>query len=109
MAIWERQFFYNHLDTDVGTREMDYLDTNLNKIELETVDYFTVDAATENRPDLISLKFYGSYHFGWLLGIHNDIEDLTSGFPIGRRIALPSVDEYYRFYNRNTRTQYGRN
>lgn len=105
MALWERQFYYKTSKTDLETTELDYLSSNLHKLNLETVEYFIVDAATENRPDLISLKFYGSYHFGWLIGIHNNIEDLTLGFPIGTRVGLPSIDEYYRFHNRNTRTR----
>lgn len=108
MALWERQYYYDAIRTDVDTVELDYLTTNINKMDLETVDYFTVDAATENRIDLISLKFYGNYHFGWLIGLHNNIEDITNGFPIGTRVALPSIDEYYRFYNRNTRIRNGR-
>ena len=104
MALWERQFYFKEATTE-NTKELDYLTGNFNKMRLETVDHFVVDAATENRPDLISLKFFGNYHFGWLIGMHNDIENLVTGFPIGRKIKLPSIDEYYRFNNRNARTR----
>lgn len=105
MALWERQYYYKTAKTELETIELDYLSSNLHKLKLETVEFFIVDAATENRADLISLKFYGNYHFGWLIGMHNDIEDLTLGFPLGTKIGIPSIDDYYRFHNRNTRTR----
>lgn len=103
MALWEREFYYNVEKVGDESKELDYLTSNLHKLKMDTVEFFMVDAVTENRPDLISLKFYGNYNFGWLIGIHNDIENLVTGFPIGTKIAIPPLDSYYRFHNRNTR------
>lgn len=108
MALWEREYYYKLANVDDRSLELDYLTSNLHRMNLETVDWFIVDAVTENRADLISLKFFGNYHFGWLIGMHNDIENLVTGFPIGKKVAIPSLDDYYRFYNRNTRAHYDR-
>lgn len=100
MSIWRRGHFYKK--TEDGN-EYDYLTSELHNMKLGTVEVFMIDAVTENRADLISLKFFGNYHMGWLIGLHNDIEDITVDLKSGKRINIPSIDDYYRFYNRYTR------
>lgn len=107
MALWERRDYFKTATLGTNT-ELDYLTTNLHKMNLRSIEFFIVDAATEHRPDLISLKFYGNYNMGWLIGFHNDIEDMIGGFPIGTKLGIPSIEEYYRFNNRNTRARDGR-
>lgn len=102
MSITTRKYFYSEETVD-GNKELDYLTTTLSEMDLRTQDFYTVDAATEHRPDLISLRYYGNYDLGWLLCEHNNFQDPLTDFYIGRRVAIPSLTEYYQYYNRNTR------
>lgn len=95
------KFFYREVALD-DHLELDYLDTELVHIDLDTVDTFTVTAPFEYRPDLISMKVFGDYHYGWLLCIHNDVLDPVFHFTIGTRVNIPDIDQYFRFYNAST-------
>lgn len=103
MSILIRKYFYTEATVD-GDKELDYLTSTLDVSELSVQEFYTVDASTENRIDLISLKYYGTYHLGWLLSEYNNILDPIEGYPIGKVVRIPSLDEYYQFYNRNTRS-----
>lgn len=102
MSITVRKYFYEEATVD-GNKELDYLTSTLLDIDLRTQEFYTVDATTENRPDLISLMYYGNYDLGWLLCVHNKFQDPLTDFYVGRRVAIPSLTEYYQYYNRNTR------
>lgn len=102
MSITVRKYFYQNVDVG-GNLELDYLTSTLSDMNLKTEEFYVVDAATEHRPDLISLRYYGNYDLGWLLCAHNKFQDPLVDFYIGRRVAIPSLTEYYQFYNRNTR------
>lgn len=103
MAITLRKYYYDEVTVD-GNKELDYLTSRLNGMSLETRDFHRIDAVTEDRPDLISLKYYGNYHLGWLIAEHNNILDPVEGFKINTVLRIPSLDEYYQYYNRNTRS-----
>lgn len=103
MTITTREFFYDEATVN-GNLELDYLTSRLAGMTLETREFYRVDASTENRVDLISLKYYGNYDLGWLIAEHNDILDPIEGFKIGMTIRIPALDEYYQYYNRNTRS-----
>lgn len=102
MSMTERKYFYDEVTIDKNV-ELDYLTTRLKDLDLETVDLFTVDNVTEFRPDLISLKCYGTYHLGWLIAEHNGFMDPVNDFYSGRSIKIPGITDYYQFYNRNSR------
>lgn len=104
MSMTTREFYYD-VATVNGNKELDYLTSRLNKNTLNTREFFTVDAVTENRLDLISLKYYGNYDLGWLIVEHNNILDPIEGIRIGMVLKIPALDEYYQFYNRNTRSK----
>lgn len=97
-----RKFFFKEVDVD-GNRELDYLTNKLPKLDVDTVEFYRIDNVTAYRPDLISLKYYGNYDLAWLICEHNDIMDPIMDFHPGRVIKIPSITEYYQFYNRNTR------
>lgn len=88
-------------DTVGSDVELDYLDTNLYKLDLSTIDVFTVTAATQHRPDLISFRYFGTYNMWWLISMHNDFIDGVWDYEIGKDIRIPSKEEYTRFYNVN--------
>lgn len=102
MSFSDRRDFYESAMVD-GNLELDYLSSKLPKMSLSTVEYHTVDIVTQYRPDLISLKYYGNYHFGWLIAEHNEFLDPIMDFYSPRVVKIPSLTEYYQFYNRNSR------
>lgn len=102
MSLEHRKTFYQTAMID-GNRELDYLQNRLMGMELKTMDKFRITAGTVNRPDLISNIFFGTYNLGWLLHHHNNILDPLTEYYIGRVIEIPSLDDYYRYYNRNAR------
>jgi hypothetical protein len=99
-SMEKRGSFYKKTE-DSGSIEYDYLKTRINSINLTTVDTIRITSIYENRPDLISLKYYGSYNYGWLVSMHNEILNPFEDYHIGRVIKIPSLEDYYRFYNRN--------
>lgn len=103
MTMVTRRYFYESADVD-GDKELDYLTSSLNPMSLPTSTYHTVNAATQYRPDLISMLFYNTYDLGWLIADHNNMTDPIEDLTIGRVIKIPAVDDYYRYYNRNTRS-----
>lgn len=101
MALDDRTSFYGHVTRLNGDVELDYIDTRINGMYLKTAGTVRITAALVNRPDLISLKSYGTYNFGWLISLHNNILDPFSEYSLGRIVDIPSLDDYYRYYNRN--------
>lgn len=103
MAMRDRKHFFE-VHTIDGNTELDYLDRKYTEMELETSDTFRIPKVMEYRPDLISLKFYGNYHMGWLIAHHNDFLDTIFDFRAGRKIDIPSSDNYFRYYNVHARS-----
>lgn len=103
MSIVSRSRLFAVVEVD-NNKELDYLDTPLMDMNLETQRAFRIPQSMEFRPDLISFKFFGTFHLGWLLAIHNDFQDPIMEFTKGKLINIPSIEEYYRFYQRNART-----
>jgi hypothetical protein len=102
MSLEERKRLYDVAVVD-GNRELDLLKTSITSMNLRTIDKYRITAATANRPDLIANMYYGNYNLGWLIHIQNDILDPLTEYYIGRVIDIPSIDDYYRHYNRNAR------
>ena len=103
MSLTIRKYFYQEVDVD-GNTELDYLQAPVEQMNFSTQEFYTVDAATENRIDLISFKYYGNYDLGWLIAEHNSILDPITKITIGTVLRIPALDEYYQYYNRNTRS-----
>lgn len=100
MSVLSKRFLYART-SETGNVELDYLNTNINRMELETSDKTRLTAAFEGRPDLLSYKFYGNWNLGWLIAYHNDMLDPVEEMTIGKVVNIPSLDSYYRFANRN--------
>lgn len=103
MSIENRKYFYAAVTVD-GDTELDYLSKTRVPMNLSTVVFHRVSSNTENRLDLISLKYYGNYNLGWLIAEHNDILDPLETIVIGVVLKIPALDEYYQYYNRYTRS-----
>ena len=105
MALDDRKTFYRKRISPSGNIEIDYLRTRINDMKLRTISRFRITAATAGRPDLISQKAYGSYNFGWLIALHNKMMNPFDEYSVGRTINIPSLDDYYKFYNRNSMSE----
>lgn len=97
MSMKERKWFFEEATVN-GNIELDYLNPNYIEMDLETATTFVIPKVFENRPDLISLRFYGNYHLGWLIAHHNNFLDPIFDFSFGKEIDIPDLDEYFRFY-----------
>lgn len=108
MANSEKRKYLFKMRKCLGNYELDYLDSPLIKKRFTTTQKYRIDGVFENRPDLISLRFSGSYHYGWLIALHNDIMDPFEEFYQGRVIDIPDFDEYFDFFNENAERRRGR-
>lgn len=102
MSIKERKYFFNEVTVN-GNTELDYLNHNYTDMRLETDTNFRIPRAFRFRPDLISLKFYGNYHMGWLIAHHNDFLDPIFDFKEGYNLKIPNMDSYFRYFKTKTR------
>lgn len=102
MSISKRTRLYETKEVN-GNIELDYLDSSLEDLSLDTIRIFRIPQTMENRPDLVSFKFYKDFNLGWLIALHNDMLDPIFDFQSGKEIKIPSLDQYFRFYSRNAR------
>lgn len=103
MSIKERKYFFE-IKTIDSNKELDYLNHNYTEMKLETATTFTIPRVFSFRPDLISLRFYGNYHLGWLIANHNNFLDPLFDFKEGITIKIPDMDEYFRYFKTRTRS-----
>lgn len=103
MSLKERKYFFK-VDTVKNNKELDYLNHNYTEMRLETSTTFTIPQAFRFRPDLISLRFYGNYHLGWLIAHHNDFLDPIFDFRENITINIPDMDDYFRYFKTRTRS-----
>lgn len=103
MSLKERQYLY---DQEIVNRnmELDFLSSPFVGMELETLEFMRISGALQYRPDLISRKYYGNSHMGWLIARHNLFMDPIFDFRQGARIAIPDLDDYFRYFKANSRS-----
>lgn len=102
MSLKERKYLYEEVEVN-GDLELDWATRNITGMDIETLQTFRIPQAMTYRPDLISLKFYGNFHMGWLIALHNDFLDPIRDFTIGRLIKIPDLDSYFRYYKTHSR------
>lgn len=102
MSLKERKYLYAKEEVD-GAVELDFLNKNFTDIDLSNATTFRIPKALEYRPDLLSQKFFGNFHLGWLLALHNNFLDPIYDFKEGVKIDIPNYDEYFRYYKRRAR------
>jgi len=102
-SITERLFLFDTTDEGQYT-EIDILNNKMEGIaDIREIDKYRVTELTHDRLDLISFKFYGNYHMGWLICEYNEIIDPFSEISVGDILRIPSLDGYYRYFTRNAR------
>ena len=91
---------YLYARRDVGdNRELDYLISEIPKMDIPVERSFTIDASTQFRTDLISKISYDSFNYGWLIMDFNDITDPFEELVQGKVLRIPDLDEYLEFFN----------
>ena len=83
-------------------KEVDMLKTKLPFMKIKNYTTFTVPQYCLSRPDLISYINYDTVDFWWLIMQYNGIIDPHSEICIGTVLKIPSLSEYYQFYNVNS-------
>ena len=101
LSMEERGSFVSVYQVE-GNSERDLLKSNLIEMKLRTDYQYRITSATEGRPDLISAIYYGSFNYGWLISLHNEFLDPFNDYYAGRLINIPSMEDYYKFFNRNS-------
>ena len=88
--------------------EYDYLDNIKLAFDgaIENEYLFMIPTFYENRPDLISHKFYGTVELWWLICERNKIFDPFNEFLFGKEIIIPSVVDYQKFISDKIKARY---
>lgn len=81
-------------------KEKDLLESSVPDMELEIIDMFTVPQWCEGRIDMISYIHYRTTSLWWLIALANDIMNPIEDIKTGDVLKIPSIQDYYRFYNR---------
>lgn len=104
MSVLSRTRLFSRIEVDGGI-EYDFLNTNIDNMELSTVNNVYINEAFVGRPDLLSYSVYRNYDFGWLIAWYNDLLDPVGDLTVGKKIKIPSLEDYYRFVNRNRKSR----
>lgn len=57
------------------------------------------------RIDLLSYDVYGSSYYWWLIADRNDIIDAGTELYTGQILQVPSLTDYFDFYNKNIKVK----
>lgn len=104
MAMIDRFAFYKKKRVD-GKVEPDFLSSRLPEYVPKRFKRFRIKQFCEGRADLISQIHYDTPDLFWLILHANDIIDPWEELLTGRVIIIPSLNEYYNFYNANARSE----
>lgn len=79
--------------------EADFLTNSLRNFQLKRPYIpYVITEVDENRPDLVSYKFYNTVIYWWLICVVNNIEDPITEFTTGRLIKIPHILDIADFY-----------
>ena len=76
-----RSTFYKRIDSAISTDEHDVI--------------FTVGPGFEHRTDLISVKFYGTAKYDWVIEDVNNIRDAVKDVVSGTKLVIPDKSKIY--------------
>ena len=95
---FSRSNFVNKNDID-GNIENDLPFNSFNNFKFKRPRiYYTVKQEDILRPDLISLKFYGTMSYWWIILKVNNIEDVFNDMEEGDVLQLPDPSDIDDFY-----------
>lgn len=90
---------YKHIDT-LELYDGKKIKATMSPIDLSFLPYsgVTTGSATENRIDLMALKYYGASKFYWILCYMNNISDPLE-LPINIPLMIPDISAARKFPN----------
>lgn len=101
MNKFNRTNFYNTENVD-AIQEKDLISNTTDVFDKKAeYDFYTVSDVDLLRPDLISVKLYGSDAYWWILMKANDIEDVWNDLYIGKVLVVPSFKDIEKYYTEN--------
>lgn len=103
MGIKRRKDLFSRVEVD-GNTELDYLSSGFVYLEIDKYETFKVPSYMAGRPDIISYVHYGEPNYGWLILEYNDILDPWDEILSGTNLRIPSIKDYYNFYNKNKKS-----
>lgn len=63
---------------------------------MESDRYFEVTVEFKHRPDLISLKYYGTEQLYWVIAAANDMTDPFAETTVGKKLRVPDRDYVFQ-------------
>lgn len=83
-------------DNDVEKMRVGFFNRITSKIKFDKRDIiYTVDSAHQYRTDLISLKFYGTAKYDWVIEDVNNIQDAIKDVTSGTKLIIPDKSKIY--------------
>lgn len=83
-----------------GVKERDILTNYWEEFETKRpVQYHNVSYGDSQRPDLISLKYYGTDQYWWVVCKYNQIDDVWNDLIEGDTIKIPHIQDIREFYS----------
>ena len=103
MAKLNRSNFLKKENTVYGI-DADLVSNDFEKYNfLYPMTYYRIKEDDVGRPDVISLKLYGTIDFWWLLMKFNRVDDVWNELYIGQVIKVPDVRDFTQYVNRYLR------
>ena len=102
MAIERRKYLYKRETVD-RVKELDLLNTDIPTTNFSVSDEIVVTDSIAFNPSMCSMKAFGTFELGWLLMDYNDILDPYEELTIGTRLKVPSIQEFFRYFNNRGR------
>lgn len=100
MSIENRLNLYKTVTINQN-QELDYLDTAFAGKKFVEMTTYMVDQEDVGRLDLVSMLFYDTPDFWWIIAQQNDILDINNEMYVGMQLIIPDINDFYNFYNAN--------
>lgn len=98
MSKFNRSNFYNKQIVN-GKLENDLIDNYWNYFIIKRpLKQYAISKLFIQRPDLLSLKLYGTMKYWWILAKFNNIDDWWNDIEVGDSIQVPDksdIDDWY--------------
>lgn len=82
-----------------GNLERDMVNNNWSLFEIKrAISFETIKRVDLQRPDIFSLRIYGSMGYWWILSKVNNIDDWWNDVKVGQDIIVPDMRDIEDFY-----------
>lgn len=95
---FQRSVFYNKEEVN-DVLERDLIMNRFDLFEIKRpASFFTITRTYLGRPELLSLKLYGTMDYWWILAKLNQLDDWWNDIHIGDVIQVPDINDIEDFY-----------